>query len=253
MTAPVASHPDRRPPRPKTVSRWALNHQVRPRCIRPARSPEHVSGAVDADVLQAQRLERLAECLRAPAFLERRRGDLAEPNLLLEQLRLSPRDSVERRTSPTALAAAGCRFPSDGVLSGTASSRAERRTSSEEGKRYQDGGAWLDIVVQLCSVSRFAGWTLRVSLARSQQRKLESRKLGAIQLLVSMIQAVTVFDTPCVTVTVTGIRRRITSDVVQKQAEIVGALSRASSSQGHASRSELCGTGIAQCRCWGSA
>ena len=57
--------------------------------------PQNVARAIDADVLQPQRLERLTERLCAAAFLERRGRYLAKSNLLVEKLRLRALQSID--------------------------------------------------------------------------------------------------------------------------------------------------------------
>ena len=62
-------------------------HEARPR-LRAGPIAEHVAFLVDAHVLQAELAEHLRVDLGALRFLERRRLDLAQPNLILDGLRL---------------------------------------------------------------------------------------------------------------------------------------------------------------------
>jgi len=59
---------------------------------------EHVSGTVDPNVFEALGLKRLPESFCPSCLLEGRRGDLAQPNLFFEQLRLVSLDPIDRRT-----------------------------------------------------------------------------------------------------------------------------------------------------------
>src|SRR6266545_7112531 len=71
-------------------------HQVRTRRKASALADD-VAGAIDPDVREAERLERLLQRPRAPLFLEWRRGNLAQTYLIFDDLRLIAPDALERR------------------------------------------------------------------------------------------------------------------------------------------------------------
>ena len=72
------------------------HHDARPRG-RAGVVAEHVAGFVDTDVLQPELLEHPLQLPAADLFLERRRGDLAEADLILDRLRLARLCVVDRR------------------------------------------------------------------------------------------------------------------------------------------------------------
>jgi hypothetical protein len=82
------------PVTPQLVQRF--EHEVRP-CRRARIIAEHVPDLVDADVLQSELREDALQLLAAHFFLELRRGNLAEADLVGNRLRLVRFDRVNRR------------------------------------------------------------------------------------------------------------------------------------------------------------
>ena len=78
------------------MSRCALKTRCG-RELRAALLAEHVALLVDADVGQARLLEHLRVQRRALGFLEWRRLDFAQPNLIVDRLRLGGADAIDGR------------------------------------------------------------------------------------------------------------------------------------------------------------
>lgn len=57
---------------------------------------DHIAGSIDVHVLEAQLLEQALQFLRTRRLMERRRGDLTNPDLLVDKMRFIPLSGVQR-------------------------------------------------------------------------------------------------------------------------------------------------------------
>ena len=93
---------------------------------------------VDAHVAAGRRHEALTDRLGARRFLERRRRDLGEPDLIVEDRRLA---RLERATAATTAARANRRRPASSSTRGAVGcDRQRQRQAPRDGRRPGQGG-----------------------------------------------------------------------------------------------------------------